>query len=96
MADSHYHRLTRSMKVTVWYADQDGDEHEYRTEVWEAGTPLCGGFHGKTFSVYLDEDGNGMVYLPADAVVPIPAIEDGPSKGMPDMPESDWNRLRGE
>lgn len=92
MADSHYYRLTRSIKVAIWYTDQIGNEHEYRTEVWEAGTPLYGSFHGKTFSIYLDEDGNGMVYLPIDAVVPIPTIK----HGSPDMPESDWNRLKGE
>lgn len=92
MPDSHYYRLTRSLKVTVWYADEYGDEHKYRTEIWEAGWPLCGGMRGDVFAVYLDEDGNGMVYLPKDAVCPIPALSDG----MPDMTEIDWDNLRGE
>lgn len=80
-----YFRLVCPQKVVIWRTDGYGSEHEYRTVIWDAGTCLSGTILGNgSLFVFLDDDGDGNVYIPNGRYVPI------------DQSEVNWNCLKGK
>lgn len=81
-----YFRLNKDITVTVWFNMQDEQERSYAKGTIFIGELIT------SLNVYLDEDGDGQLYIHKSHVDFVELLEDG----MPDLTTEEWNNIVGD
>lgn len=87
VSDSYF-RLNKDITTTVWVHGYEEDSVE---RSYKKGTIFKGDFR-TTLNVYLDEDGEGQMYIHKSHVDFVGLLDDG----IPDLTPEEWNNIIGD